>query len=226
MRLALLLCLLLPLFGCTKKPAEPLVKPGTYQESPEELRRLWSDILVACQRDDRPRVHELMASFVMTQEEFASLVGAAQAQALWPRYLAMLGSVVNAGAVELVAHIYEKKYDDVAVNRIDVLPAADKVDTDRNVELAMAKAGAAPRPFYTVRVKKKTETKGLRYDFFIYLNGYWRSGNLIGKFLPAAPLPAAPEAVPGTPPPAPEAVPPTPIPPQAPTEKPPQIPVT
>lgn len=207
MRLVLLL-LLLPLFACTpKNTVEPLVKAGTYQDSPEELKRLWSDILLACQKDDRPRVHELMASFVMTKEEWTSLVGPVQGPALWQRYLMMLGSVVNAGAVELVAHIYEKKYDDIAVNRIDTQPAADKVDTDRNVELAMLKAGSGPRPFYTVRVKRKTETRGLRYDFFVYINGYWRSGNLIGKFLPAAPNPVAPPPAPATPQPAVEAAP-------------------
>lgn len=242
MRLVLLL-LLLPLFGCTpKKTVEPLVKAGTYQDSPEELKRLWSDILLACQKDDRPRVHDLMASFVMTKEEWTSLVGPVHGPALWQRYLAMLGSVVNAGAVELVAHVYEKKYDDIAVVRIDTQPAEGKVDTDRNVELAMLKAGAGPRPFYTVRVKRKTETRGLRYDFFIYINGYWRSGNLIGKFLPAAPNPAAPQAVPGTPPApppnpadaapqqAPQAVPPAPSSPAPPTVKtppsPPPVPAT
>jgi hypothetical protein len=234
----ILLFLLLPLFGlgsgCTKHTVEPLVKPGTYQDSPEELKRLWSDILLACQKDDRARVHELMASFVMTKEEFLTLVGKAQGEALWPRYLAMLGSVVNAGAVELVAHIYEKKYDDIAVHRIDVLPAAEKVDSDRNAELAMLKAGAGPRPFYTVRVKRKTETRGLRYDFFVYTNGYWRSGNLIGKFLPPAVNPAPPETVPGTavsdpktPPIAvPEAVPPVPKPAQPPTVDSPPVPPT
>jgi hypothetical protein len=34
-----------------------------------------------------------------------------------------------------------------------------------------------------VRVKRKSEAKGLRYDFFVYQNGFWRTGNLLGKFL-------------------------------------------
>jgi hypothetical protein len=200
MRIFLLLLLLLPpllpLSGCRpQKSVEPLVKAGAYQSSPEELRRLWSDVLIACQRDERQRVHDLMASFVMTRPELETLLGPAQAQALWPRYLAMLGSLANAGAVELVAHVYEKKYDDIAVNRVDDLPAAEQVDSDRNVAQALAKAGAT-RPFYTVRVKRKTETRGLRYDFFVYINGYWRSGNLIGKFLPAVSTPAAAPAAP------------------------------
>lgn len=194
--------------GCQPKRIEPVVKPGMYQNSPQELQRLWSDILRACQRDERPLVHELMASFTMTPEELATLLGPAQAQSLAARYRAMMGSLSNAGAVELVAHVYEKKYDDIAVNRMDDQPASEQSDTDRSVQKALL----APRPFYTVRVKKKTETRGLRYEFFVYLNGFWRSGNLIGKFLPPAPAPAAapesapaaaPAAVPAAPPAAP-----------------------
>lgn len=183
-----LFSLSLALTGCPKPPPEPLVKPGTYQDTPEDLHRLWSDILTACQKDDRNRVHDLMASFVMTQEELTRLIGPAQTQALWPRYQSMLGSLVNAGAVELVAHVYEKKYDDVAVVRMDSAAPADQTDSDRAVVQALLQ----PVPLYTVRVKRKTEAKGLRYDFFVYQDGYWRSGNLIGKWLPPAPpLPGA-----------------------------------
>ena len=49
-----------------------------------------------------------------------------------------------------------------------------------------------PTPIYTVRIKKKTEASGLRYDFFVYRNGFWRSGNQLGKYLgPPPPLPGA-----------------------------------
>ena len=171
--------------GCKKPPPEPLVKAGMYQSGPDELSRLWHDILAACKADDRNRVHELMRSFVMTQPQLSSLLGPVQGQALWARYQAMLGSLVNAGAVELVAHVYEKKYDDISVTRVDQLPVIEQTDTDRAVLAALLNRP----PIYTVRVKRKTESKGLRYDFFVYLDGYWRSGNLLGKFLPPVPGP-------------------------------------
>lgn len=196
--------------GC-RPPAVPLVRAGTYGDTPAELHRLWSSILAACQSDERGRVHDLLASLIMTPAELAGLIGPQKAGELWPRYQAMMGSLCNAGAVELVAHVYEKKYDDVAVTRIDpprppaggppasptatgeaAAPApsdsVDLVDTDRAVQKALLR----PMPFYTVRIKKKTEAKGLRYDFFVYQNGFWRSGNLLGKFLaPPPPLPGA-----------------------------------
>lgn len=173
------------MLSCKRPPPEPLVKAGMYQSSPEELERLWHDILAACKADDRNRVHELMRSFVMTQPELTSLLGPTQGSALWARYQAMLGSLVNAGAVELVAHVYEKKYDDISVTRVDQLPVAEQTETDRAVSAALLNKP----PIYTVRVKRKTEAKGLRYDFFVYLGGYWRSGNLLGKFLPPVPAP-------------------------------------
>ncbi len=202
--------------GC-RQSATPLVRAGTYGDTPEELHRLWSAILAACQSDERGRVHDLLASLIMTRDELAGLIGPQKAGELWPRYQAMMGSLCNVGAVELVAHVYEKKYDDVSVTRINpspdpspdppgppagnpptsptgetVAPApadgADLVDTDRAVQKALLR----PTPFYTVRIKKKTEATGLRYDFFVYQNGFWRSGNLLGKFLmPPPPLPGA-----------------------------------
>lgn len=178
----------LGLGGCARKNAgEPAVARGEYRDTPEELRRLWNEVLQACQRDDRPRVHALMASFIMTQDELGSLLGPPLAQRFWARYQAMMGSLAKAGAVELVAHVYEKKYDDIAVARIDSLPAEAQTATDRTVAQALVQK----TPFYTVRVKRHDEASGLRYDFFVYRNGYWRSGNLLGKYLGAADAAAA-----------------------------------
>lgn len=81
-----------------------------------------------------------------------------------------------------MAHVYEKKYDDVAVTRIDTVAAPELVDTDQAVKSALVQ----PVPFYTVRVKRKSEAKGLRYDFFVYQNGFWRTGNLLVVLAAAA----------------------------------------
>ena len=67
----------------------------------------------------------------------------------------------------------------MAVTRIDTVAAPGLVDTDQAIKSALVQ----PVPFYTVRVKRKSEAKGLRYDFFVYQNGFWRTGNLLGKFL-------------------------------------------
>ena len=190
-----------------------------YRDTPEDLHRLWSDILAACHSDDRNRVHDLMVSLIMTQPELESLLGRQKATELWPRYQAMMGSLCNAGAVELVAHVYEKKYDDVAVARIDTQiatqvapqPAAAPGDAAAgaaggapsgllDTDAAVQKALVSPTPFYTVRIKKKTEAKGLRYDFFVYRNGFWRSGNLLGKFLTPPPALPTSGAAPAAPP--------------------------
>ena len=34
-----------------------------------------------------------------------------------------------------------------------------------------------------MRVRKKSDTLGLRYDFFVYLDGRWRTGNQLGKLI-------------------------------------------
>lgn len=182
--LALGLGLSLALAGCSdlrrsKVPSGQVVAPFAYPDGPEGLRRLFGDILAACQKDERGRVHDLMASLALTREELDGLLGPARAERYWPRYQMLIGTLANVGAIELVAQVIEKKYDDVAVVRVDQLPAAEQQPTDQKVLAALARKV----PVYTVRVKKKEEQKGLRYEFFVYLDGRWRTGNLLGKFL-------------------------------------------
>lgn len=160
-----------------------VVAPGAYEDGPEGLRRLWMDILAACQKDDRGRVHDLMASMALTQDELRDLIGPAEAGRLWPRYQMLIGSLANVGAIELVAQIVEKKYDDAKVVRVDTLPASEQQPTDQEVLRALVQKV----PVYTVRVKRKEEQKGLRYEFFVYVGGRWRTGNQLGKYLETRP---------------------------------------
>ncbi len=164
-----------------KKPAAPAweLPPGTYADGPDGLTRLFQDVLAACKKDDRGRVHDLLASMVMGREELAGLIGPERATALWPRYQALAGSMANIGAVELVATVYEKKYDDVVVTRVDQLPPAQMDPGDRDALAAMVRK----LPLYTVRIKRKTEPSGVRYNFFFYQEGHWRTGNQLGKYL-------------------------------------------
>ena len=96
-----------------------------------------------------------------------------------PRYQALTGTLANIGAVELVATVYEKKYDDVVVTRVDELPADKKDPVDGAAQAALLQKV----PMYTVRIKRKTEPSGLRYNFFFYRDGRWRTGNQLGKYL-------------------------------------------
>lgn len=171
------LVVLVPLSGCQQRRSTPArtdfsLAAGAYADGPEGLQRLWSDILAACQKDQRERVHDLMASLALTQEELAGLIGAERGAALWPRYQSLIGPTVNQGAVELVAMVYEKKFNEVVI-----LPA------DAQRDAAVLAALTRPTPVYTVRIRKKGEPSGLRYDFFVYLGGRWRTGGQLGQYL-------------------------------------------
>lgn len=184
-RKRVLACLLLLALGSCqdagkKKTVPAWVLPaGTYPDGAAGLKRLWSDILLAAQKDDRNRVHDLLASQAMSQAELARLFGAERGKQLWPRYDSLIISLANLGTIELSAQVYEKKYDDVAVVRVDEQPAAEQLPADQAVLAALVEK----QPLYMVRLKRKTEDKGLRYDFFVYLDGHWRTGNLLGKYM-------------------------------------------
>jgi hypothetical protein len=148
-----------------------------YPDGAAGLTALFQDVLQAARRDDRERVHDLFASTMMTDSELTSVLGAA-APGLKARYRTMMETLANRGAVELVAQIYERKYDAVEVVAID--PASkDASDADR----ATAKMFVRPLALYAARIKKAGEKLGLRYDLFFYLDGHWRTANKLGEVL-------------------------------------------
>jgi hypothetical protein len=178
-RLALLLVLLLPAGGCKRLlgyadgGAEAI---RHYPDGPDGLREYWSDVLQAARRDERERVHDLLAASMLRDDELAALFGPAAAE-LQPRYHVMIGTLVNRGAVEFVAQVYERKLDTVEVLAVD--PAAPGASAE---DRALATALKVPLKWYSVRVRRAADQKGLRYDFFFYWNGRWATGNQLGKY--------------------------------------------
>jgi hypothetical protein len=157
-----------------------------YGDGAAGLKGLFEDVLDAARRDDRERVHDLFASTLMTDAELTSVFGAAAA-GLKGRYHAMMEILANRGAVELVAQIYERKYDTIEVVAID--PASPEAsDADRTA----ARAFVRPLSIYAARIKKAGETRGLRYDLFFFLDGHWRTANQLGELLAKTDPKAAP----------------------------------
>ena len=156
----------------------PPPPPRAYSGDPAGLAALWGDILTAAHRDEREKVHDLMASLWMTDDDLAALFGPAEARRLAPRYAPLVARLVNIGAMELVAQVVDKKYDDVAVVAVDGTGGSA-------IDRATVAALPPHTPIYTVRVKRKTDKLGLRYDFFVFRRGRWLTGNLLGKYLVA-----------------------------------------
>lgn len=165
--------------GCLKLLAEKPMEPGSYGASEKELLRLWQDVLEAAKRDDRDKLTEMMSSMRMSQEELAMLIGDDKARRYWPRYELLARPLGAPGAAELVGSIYEHHYDDVEVTRVDNLQS----DKQSESEQGIAKALLQPTQFYRVRVVKKGTPYAIRYDFFVYLHGYWKTGRELGKFV-------------------------------------------
>jgi hypothetical protein len=150
-----------------------------YADGADGLKTLFGDVLEAARKDDRERVHDLLASTMMSDDELTSLFGA-RAHELAPRYHKLMETLVNRGGVELVAQVYERKYDSVEALPIEMSgPIVNASPADRAVGRALQK----PLTVYAVRIKKAGDARGLRYDFFVYLNGHWRTGNQLGQFL-------------------------------------------
>ncbi len=164
-------------------PAVPM-PPRHYAGDADGLHDLWMDIVTAARRDDRDKVHELMMSLVMTDDDLKDLFGPELAAYFKPRYEPMIGRMVFAGSLELVGNILERKYDDVDVFQM-------RADAPELETRAALHALVKPVPVYAVRVKQKGDSRGLRYDFFVYRGdaktGRWVTGNQLGKFIAPPP---------------------------------------
>jgi len=169
MRRLLAVALLVVLAGCKQHSGPRMYVQPHYAPGADGLRALWSDILDAAKKDDRDRVHDLLATTLLTDDEMRRLFGPAKANALLPRYHMLMGNLINRGAVELVANVYEHKYD-----AVDAFAADDP---------ALATALVEPHPLFAARVRKSSEDRGLRYDGFFTLDGTWKTLNMLGKFV-------------------------------------------
>jgi hypothetical protein len=148
-----------------------------YEGGADGLKAFFTDVLDAVKKDDRGRVHDLLATTIMSDADLEALFGAQGAQ-VSGRYKKLMETLVNRGAVELVAQVYERKLDTVEVVQVD--PAAKDANA---ADRAVAASLKTPITFYSVRIRKAADQKGLRYDFFFYRDGKWRTGNQIGKYL-------------------------------------------
>jgi hypothetical protein len=146
------------LVGCKQHSGPRIYVQPHYAPDANGLRALWADILDAAKKDDRDRVHDLMATTLLSDAEMKRLFGA-KADALLPRYHMLMGNLINRGSVELVANVYEHKYD-----AVDAFAADDPT------------VAAA-------RVRKSNEDRGLRYDGYFVLDGTWKTVNQLGKFI-------------------------------------------
>jgi hypothetical protein len=183
LRLSLVAIFAVSLASCGKLlgPKEATVR--AYSDGPAGLEEMWNDVLTSSQRDDREQVHAIFQSLKMPRKDLDTLFGPRAAD-LAVAYDDMMATVVHKGSMDIVAVIYEKKYDRVEVFPMK-LPDAT-VGAARGVhaeDIALARTLVAHPPLYSVRLKKGEEALGTRYDFFFYSDGHWRTGNQIGKII-------------------------------------------
>ena len=89
------------------------VQPHYADGADGPARASGADVLDAAKKDDRDRVHDLMATTLLSDAEHDAACSAPRPTPLLPRYHMLMGNLINRGAVELVANVYEHKYDAV-----------------------------------------------------------------------------------------------------------------
>lgn len=190
--------------GCPESPKKPASSPavvyapvaaGAYADGPAGLQKFFTDLLAAARKEQPEKVISMLGSLALSQDELGELLGSAAAAQYFPRYQAMMSELTHLGGLELVDQIQKRHFDEVLVVPVREQPAAEQTATERKVARALPQTV----PLYSVRLKRSTEPRGIRYEFFVYLNGRWRTGNLLGQLLPAEPAADAAPAAPAAP---------------------------
>ncbi len=159
----------------------------TYADGPDGLKDLWADVMAKAQADQEDAVRGALEKMVMTADDFSALFGDKGAD-LAAKYAEKYAKHWPNEAKNIVAKVKERGYDDVEVSETTASAEA-QTGSDKKV-IAALKEGTK---MYNVRLKKKGEKTGLRYDSFFYVNGSWKTGLKLAKLFdgggekPAAP---------------------------------------
>ena len=158
-------------------PAAPAA-PTVYPEGVDGLKQLWGDLLKKAGDGDADGLKAMLDKMILTDADFAALLGDEKAKEVAPKYVDKVAKLWPGEAVNLIAKVKDRKYDEVEVS--EATAAKDATGRDRKVLIAL-KEGTK---MYSVRIKRKGEKTGTRYDSFFYVNGGWKAGtNALPKLL-------------------------------------------
>lgn len=152
----------------------------TYGEGVDGLKGLWSDVLAKAQSGDEAAVRGLLEKMVMSEEDFAAVFPEDKAKEVAGRYAEKFVKAWPNEAKNLVTKVKERNYDDVEV--IEHVASKDGSGGDKSDKKVLSALKEGTK-MYIVRVKKKGDKTGLRYDSFFFVNGNWKTGLKLLKLL-------------------------------------------
>jgi hypothetical protein len=161
---------LLALCAATLAVAQDAAAP-TYPDGADGLKQLWTDILAKANAGDADGLRGVLEKMVLTDADFAALFGEEKGKELAPRYAQDVAKLWPGEAANLVARVKDRKYDEVEVT--EDTASKDPSGRDRKVLMAL-KEGTK---MYSVRIKRKGDKTGTRYDYLFFVNGGWKAGS-------------------------------------------------
>lgn len=152
----------------------------TYPDGADGLKQLFQDILAKAQAGEEDAVKGMLEKMLMTADDFTAILGERGAEVA-TKYAEKYAKHWPNEAKNISGKVKDRGYDDVEVNEVTASPD-QQTGEDKKVVAAL-KEGTK---MFSVRLKKKGEKSGLRYDSFFYVNGAWKTGLKLGKLVGAA----------------------------------------
>ncbi len=164
-------------------PDPPPATPSPAQtDGADGLKALFTAVLTAAQGGDEAAVRKHLEAMKMTEADFKALFAEDRAAELLKLYSESFDTVFLAEApADICRKVKERGYDEVEA--YDVAGDVSKQRPDDKKTIAALKEPAAARMF-SVRLKKKGQQAGLRYDSFFFREGRWVTGLRLAMLLP------------------------------------------
>ena len=166
--------------GEEAKPEAPAT--AVSDADPEQLKGIWSDILAKALAGEEDAVRDQLTKMTMQEDDFIATFGDKKGPEIAARYKAKFAEHWPNEAKNILRKVKEKQSDEVEVYEItaDTVAPEDKTLEEKKRLLPLLKPGTK---MYCVKIKKKGEKTGLRYDCLFFANGQWKAGLMVWKLL-------------------------------------------
>lgn len=160
--------------------AQETEKPVAAADTPDGLRQVWADVLTKAHAGDEDGVRAIIEKMIMTTEDFTAVFGEKGAE-LAGKYTDKYVKHWPNEAKNIVLKVKERDYDEVDVADTtdpSYAPNDPREEADLKAIRPALKEGTK---MYRVKLKKKGEKAGLRYESFFYVNGSWKTGLKVAR---------------------------------------------
>jgi len=165
------------------KPPDKTAENRAKQSSPYKIVRDFKELVAAARANDRKKILRTIETYLLTAPEFDLLFGEKLGRTLWSKYRDVIAAKLRKEIVDVLISRVKAGFDQIDIIQVSTVRPKDTTRGD----LAIINAMKHRPTMFSIRLRKKNEALGLRFNGFIHVKGRWRSLFKAYDFLPKEP---------------------------------------